>query len=108
MLARLVPLFMPDLLFRLGLDGQPLFKEFAAAIEPTEFLPGQRFGSGTYRRTLAGIDLPLQALQVPTHLRRHLVAQIAVLLDGFVNELLEFDGKIIVEANGGGRRCACI
>src|SRR5262249_51642616 len=26
-LARLVPVFMPDLLFRLGRDGQPLFKE---------------------------------------------------------------------------------
>src|SRR5439155_11129419 len=25
-LARLVPLFMPDLLFRLGPDGQPVFK----------------------------------------------------------------------------------
>jgi len=48
-LARLVPLFMPDLLFRLGPDGQPLFKEFAAAIEPTEFVPGQRFGSGTMK-----------------------------------------------------------
>jgi len=48
-LARLVPLFMPDLLFRLGPDGRPLFKEFAAAIEPTEFLPGQRFGSGTMK-----------------------------------------------------------
>ena len=45
-LARLVPLFMPDLLFRLGTDGQPLFKEFAAAIVPTEFLPGKDFGSG--------------------------------------------------------------
>src|SRR5215468_10269545 len=48
-LARLVPLFMPDLLFRLGPDGMPLFKEFAATIEPTEFLPGQRFGSGTMK-----------------------------------------------------------
>jgi amidase len=48
-LARLVPLFMPDLLFRLGPDGQPLFKEFAATIEPTEFLPGQRFGGGTMK-----------------------------------------------------------
>ncbi|HKE90438.1 MAG TPA: amidase family protein, partial [Gemmatimonadales bacterium] len=48
-LARLVPLFMPDLLFRLGPDGQPLFKEFAAAIEPTEFLPGQRFGGGAMK-----------------------------------------------------------
>src|SRR5262245_59489660 len=34
-LARLVPLFMPELLFRLGPDGQPVFKEFEAAIEPT-------------------------------------------------------------------------
>src|SRR5438270_836087 len=46
-LARLVPVFMPDLLFRLGPDGTPLFKEFAAAIRPTEFLPGQVFGTGT-------------------------------------------------------------
>ena len=46
-LARLVPVFMPDLLFRLGRDGQPLFKEFAAAIVPTEFMPGKVFGSGT-------------------------------------------------------------
>ena len=46
-LARLVPLIMPDLLFRLGRDGQPLFKEFAAAIVPTEFMPGKVFGTGT-------------------------------------------------------------
>src|SRR5215471_3217739 len=45
-LARLVPIFMPDLLFRLGPDRQPLFKEFAAAIRPTEFAPGKIFGSG--------------------------------------------------------------
>jgi amidase len=45
-LARLVPVFMPDLLFRLGPDGKPLFKEFAAAIRPTEFAPGKVFGSG--------------------------------------------------------------
>ncbi len=46
-LARLVPVFMPDLLFRLGPDGQPVFKEFAAAIRPTEFLPGTVFGGGS-------------------------------------------------------------
>jgi len=46
-LAKLVPVFMPDLLFRLGPDGTPLFKEFAAAIRPTEFLPGKVFGTGT-------------------------------------------------------------
>jgi len=46
-LARLVPIIMPDLLFRLGRDGRPLFKEFAAAIAPTEFAPGKTFGTGT-------------------------------------------------------------
>ena len=51
-LARLVPVFMPDLLFRLGADGTPLFKEFAAAIRPTEFAPGKMFGDGT----MASID----------------------------------------------------
>lgn len=45
-LARLIPVFMPDILFRLGKDGTPLFKEFAAAIVPTEFFPGKIFGSG--------------------------------------------------------------
>ncbi|MBX6424334.1 MAG: amidase [Variibacter sp.] len=46
-LARLVPIFMPDLLFRLDEKGEPVFKEFAAAIVPTEFMPGKVFGSGT-------------------------------------------------------------
>src|SRR5260370_11766224 len=46
-LVRLVPVFMPDLLFRLGPDGQPLFREFAAAIRPTEFAPGKVFGTGS-------------------------------------------------------------
>jgi len=48
-LARLVPVFMPDILFRLTADGQPLFKEFAAAIRPTEFEPGKIFGAGTMK-----------------------------------------------------------
>jgi amidase len=46
-LARLVPVFMPELLFRLGPDGRPLFQEVAAAIVPTEFMPGKVFGTGT-------------------------------------------------------------
>jgi amidase len=45
-LARLVPVFMPDLLFRLKTDGMPVFPDFAAAIVPTEFTPGNIFGSG--------------------------------------------------------------
>jgi Asp-tRNA(Asn)/Glu-tRNA(Gln) amidotransferase A subunit family amidase len=48
-LARLVPVFMPDILFRLGSDGTPVFKEFAAAIVPTEFAPGKVFGTGSMR-----------------------------------------------------------
>jgi Asp-tRNA(Asn)/Glu-tRNA(Gln) amidotransferase A subunit family amidase len=46
-LAKLVPVFMPDLLFRLGPDGLPVFKEFAAAIHPIEFAPGKIFGTGS-------------------------------------------------------------
>jgi amidase len=48
-LARLVPVFMPELLFRLRPDGQPVFADFAAAIQPTEFMPGKVFGSGRLR-----------------------------------------------------------
>lgn len=39
-LARLVPVFMPDLLFRLGGDGLPVYKEVAEAILPTPFVSG--------------------------------------------------------------------
>ncbi len=46
-LARLVPVFMPDLLFRVKRDGSPVFPDFAAAVLPTEFAPGQFFGTGT-------------------------------------------------------------
>jgi Asp-tRNA(Asn)/Glu-tRNA(Gln) amidotransferase A subunit family amidase len=45
-LARLVPVFMPDLLFRVKGDGTPVFPDFAAAVVPTEFAPGKIFGSG--------------------------------------------------------------
>jgi len=55
-LARLVPVLMPDILFRLGPDGTPLFKEVAAAIRPTEFAPGKLFGTGA----LAPIDYCVQ------------------------------------------------
>jgi Asp-tRNA(Asn)/Glu-tRNA(Gln) amidotransferase A subunit family amidase len=46
-LARLVPVFMPDLLFRVKADGTAVFPDFAAAIVKTEFTPGKFFGSGT-------------------------------------------------------------
>ena len=67
-LARLVPLFMPDLLFRLGPDGQPLFKEFAAAIAPTEFLPGTVFGTGTMTPIDYCVELSEGRIEPPANL----------------------------------------
>jgi amidase len=48
-LAQLVPVFFPDILYRLKRDGQPQFPEFAAKIKPTEFAPGKTLGSGTMK-----------------------------------------------------------
>lgn len=46
-LARLVPVFLPDLLFRLDGTGAPVFPDFAARIVPTEFAPGITHGDGS-------------------------------------------------------------
>jgi len=46
-LAQLIPVFFPDVLYRLKPNGTPLFPEFEAAIRPTEFAPGKTFGTGT-------------------------------------------------------------
>ncbi len=67
-LARLVPIFMPDLLFRLGPDGQPLFREFAAAIRPTEFAPGKIFGRGTMTPIDYCVELAEGRIAPPTNL----------------------------------------
>jgi amidase len=67
-LARLVPVFMPDLLFRLGPDGQPVFKEFAAAIEPTEFLPGKVFGRGGMKPIDYCVELAEGRIEPPPNL----------------------------------------
>lgn len=48
-LAKLVPVFMPELLFRLNPDGSPVFSDFAKSIERTEFAPGIFHGQGTMR-----------------------------------------------------------
>jgi Asp-tRNA(Asn)/Glu-tRNA(Gln) amidotransferase A subunit family amidase len=63
---------MPDLLFRLGPDGQSLFKEFAAEIRPTEFAPGKIFGTGTMTPIEYCVELaegrvaPLRNLDIAT------------------------------------------
>jgi hypothetical protein len=45
--AELLPVFFPDILYRLTPDGRPVFPEFAALIKRTEFAPGRFFGSGS-------------------------------------------------------------
>jgi Asp-tRNA(Asn)/Glu-tRNA(Gln) amidotransferase A subunit family amidase len=45
-LAQLIPVFFPDMLYRLDDDGQPEFPEFATRIKPTEFGPGIVHGTG--------------------------------------------------------------
>ena len=67
-LARLVPLIMPDLLFRLGRDGRPLFKELAAAIVPTEFMPGKIFGTGTMQPIDYCVELAEGRIPPPANL----------------------------------------
>jgi Asp-tRNA(Asn)/Glu-tRNA(Gln) amidotransferase A subunit family amidase len=67
-LARLVPLIMPDLLFRLGRDGRPLFKECATAIVPTEFMPGKIFGTGTMQPIDYCVELAEGRIAPPANL----------------------------------------
>ncbi len=67
-LARLVPIFMPDLLFRLGAGGEPVFEEFAAAIRPTEFAPGQVFGTGTMKPIDYMVELAEGRIRPPRNL----------------------------------------
>ena len=40
-LAQLVPVFMPDLLFRLGKDGQPVFQGIRGLLCPPNSMPGK-------------------------------------------------------------------
>ncbi|MBT4092565.1 MAG: amidase [Nitrospinaceae bacterium] len=67
-LARLVPVFMPDLLFRLGVDGEPVFKEFAEAIVPTEFMPGKFFGTGKMKPIDYLVGLTDEKITPPSNL----------------------------------------
>ena len=67
-IARLVPVFMPDILYRLGPDGQPLFKEFAETIVPTEFSPGKFFGSGEMQPIDYFVELADGLIEPPVNL----------------------------------------
>jgi amidase len=67
-LAKLVPVFMPDLMFRLGPDGEPLFREFAAAIIPTEFMPGKKFGTGKMKPIDYMVEMADGRIEPPSNL----------------------------------------
>jgi amidase len=67
-LAQLVPVFFPDILYRLTRDGQPQFPEFAAKIKPTEFAPGKTFGSGTMKPIDYFLDLAEGRVPIPKNL----------------------------------------
>jgi amidase len=67
-LARLVPVFMPDLLFRLNAQGEPVFAEFARAIAPTEFQLGRVFGSGDMTPMAYLLALAEQQIDPPQNL----------------------------------------
>ncbi len=74
-LARLVPVFMPDLLFRLGLDGKPIFKDFAAAIVATEFMPGKVFGSGAMKPIDYMVEMAEGRIEPPSNLNLATIQQ---------------------------------
>jgi Asp-tRNA(Asn)/Glu-tRNA(Gln) amidotransferase A subunit family amidase len=67
-IARLLPVFMPDILYRLGPDGQPVFKEFAEVIVPTEFTPGIFFGSGEMQPVDYYVELADGLIEPPVNL----------------------------------------
>lgn len=76
-LAELVPLFYPDLLYRLGGAGTPLFADFAAAIRPTEFAPGKTFGSGTLAPIAYMLQMAEGRIPPPRNLNIRTIMQLA-------------------------------
>ena len=67
-LAQLVPVFFPDILYRLTRDGQPQFPEFAAKIKPTEFASGKVLGSGAMKPIDYFLDLAEGLEPIPKNL----------------------------------------
>lgn len=76
-LAELVPLFYPDVLYRLTGAGTPLFADFAAAIRPTEFAPGKSFGSGTLTPLEYMLQMAEGRLPPPRNLNMRTILQLA-------------------------------
>jgi len=81
-LARLVPVFMPDMLFRLDAEGQPVFKAFAEHIERTEFAPGIFHGTGSMKAIDYMVALADFRIKPPPNLDVSTVQQ-QILANGF-------------------------
>jgi amidase len=75
-LAQLVPVFFPDILYRLRRDGQPQFPEFAAKIKPTEFAPGKTLGTGTMKPIDYFLSLAEGRVPVPRNLNIRAIEEV--------------------------------
>ncbi|HLJ24930.1 MAG TPA: amidase family protein [Candidatus Acidoferrales bacterium] len=75
-LTQLVPVFFPDILYRLTAAGQPQFPEFAAKIKPTEFAPGKIFGSGTMKPIDYMVELAEGRVPVPRNLNIRAIEEV--------------------------------
>ena len=75
-LAQLVPVFFPDILYRLTGNGQPQFLEFAAKIKPTDFAPGKTFGSGTMKPIDYLVDLAEGHVPIPKNLNIRAIEEV--------------------------------
>jgi Asp-tRNA(Asn)/Glu-tRNA(Gln) amidotransferase A subunit family amidase len=74
-LTKLIPVFMPDILFRVSNIGKPVFPDVAAAITPTEFAPGKRFGTGTMKPADYLVALAEGTVPPPSNLNIRTVQQ---------------------------------
>jgi amidase len=75
-LAQLVPIFFPDILYRLKRDGQPQFPELAAKIKPTEFAPGKTFGTGAMKPIDYFLNLAERRVPVPKNLNIRTIEEV--------------------------------
>ncbi len=75
-LAQLVPIFFPDVFYRLDRNGKPQFPEFAAKIKPTEFAPGKTFGSGTMKPINYFLELTEGRVPVPKNLNIRAIEEV--------------------------------
>jgi amidase len=75
-LAQLVPVFFPDIFYRLRADGQPQFPEFVAKIKPTEFAPGKSFGTGTMKPIDYFVALAEGRIPIPKNLNIRAIEEV--------------------------------